>query len=201
MIFTGVEHEQNDCVSKATIPIVSSAHLCAVSLLFAKNDDRSCLTVGGCSICAPTRPRSLFLVFFSSSPPCLSRSPPVTLPPSRSRLRFSIPRSSLHRVDSRHYPPRLPAQHVIIEPVAALCRLLQLQYIGSLTLSPDVSHSTAPTTEDRSIFAIRSSRQQHVHIHLRRERASDRSNYLEAGARSGFRLLVYSGAKRARQGH
>lgn len=63
----------------------------------------------------------------------------------------------------RAYLPRLPVQHVIIEPVAALCRSLQLQYrtaAASLTLTPDASliQARRRSTEDRSIFVTRSSR-------------------------------------------
>jgi len=60
----------------------------------------------------------------------------------------------------RAYLPRLPVQHVIIEPVAALCRLLQLQYRAVVGLSHArlrrdatrrVSHSGALTLDGESI--------------------------------------------------
>lgn len=94
------------------------------------------------SICAPTRPRAKSV----SCPPFAILS---TLPSpfSLSRLRACL--------------SRLPVQHVIIEPVAALCRLLQLQYhaaAASLTLAPDASLIQARRrSEDRSIFVTRSS--------------------------------------------
>lgn len=105
------------------------------------------------------------------------------------------PRSHL---SSPAYLPRLPVQHVIIEPVAALCRLLQLAISRSLTLFPrSVSHSARRrSTKDRSIFVTRSSR------HIHRERRLDRADYLKAGAHarpSGFRQL--RPGERVRQGH
>lgn len=99
-------------------------------------------------------------------------------------LRSSPSPFFLSRLSSEVYLPRLPVQHVIIEPVAALCRLLQLAISCSLTLplpplppSRRVSHSTRRrSTKDRSIFVTRSSR------HTRRARRLDRADYLKAGA-------------------
>jgi len=106
-------------------------------------------------------------------------------------LSSSLP--SLSRL--RAYLPRLLVQHVIIEPVAALCRLLQLQYravTASLTLTPDASHSGAPMLDGESID-LRDSI-------VETESSPDRSDYLEADGRFfGFRQLWRS--ERARQGH
>lgn len=88
----------------------------------------------------------------------------VSCPPFAILSTLTVPSPfSLSRL--RAYLPRLPVQHVIIEPVAALCRLLQLQYhavAASLTLAPDASLIQARRrSEDRSIFVTRSSRHAH----------------------------------------
>ena len=74
----------------------------------------------------------------------------VSCPPLCHPLCPHSPVSAFSLSRLRAYLPRLPVQHVIIEPVAALCRLLQLQYRAApwppLSRSPPtrrVSHSGA----------------------------------------------------------